>query len=405
MQEQTTAFQERVKRLAYRFERQSAFAEGYSPLYSRLFSILAAWFQAPGRYEDPVVRWLVEAGTGRNTFDIPLLLLAGLHGRVLAGTAPTLAAYFPTAGGSWPPEAAADEQLPAVLRQAILAGRQELAAFIQQANVQTNETGRGLAWLLPLAYLPWPAVQLVDLGASAGLNLVADQRAYRLLDQEEQVLLDLGAGQPVQFVTRCQGNVQPLAEAGQVPRITGRLGCDLMPFALETPADELKLMSYVWGDQPQRLARLREGLAALHLVNENDTPVHLVQANLPADLPTLLAGLSGETPLVLYNTYMTIYLEEHGAGLRPVIAAWATTQHRPVLWLQWEPPRGEFPDDDDDEAPEDWCAWMVDLWLEDGRHEQWRLAWVHPHGTQASFGRDFSRYVRFTQTLLPNFPL
>lgn len=397
MQEQTTAFEERVKRLAYRFERQSAFAEGYSPLYSRLFAILAMWFQAPSRYEDPIVRWLVEAGRGRNTFDVPLLLLAGLHGRVLAGEAPALAAYFPTAGSSWPPDAAADEQLPAILRDTILQARPQLAAFIQQANVQTNETGRGLVWLLPLAYLPWPAVELVDLGASAGLNLVADQRAYRLVDQQEEVLLDLGEGQPVQFVTRCRGNVQPFATAGPLPRIAGRLGCDLMPVAVETQADELRLMSYVWGDQTQRLARLREGLVALHRVNEGETPVHMAQANLPGDLPALLGGLSGEIPLVLYNTYMTIYLEEHGAGLRPVIAAWAATQQRPVLWVQWEPPTKELAYEQDEAPPEDWCAWTVDLWLGQGEHYQWRPAWVHPHGTQAIFGRDFSRFVEFVQ--------
>ena len=65
---------------------------------------------------------------------------------------------------------------------AILARREPLAAFIRSANVQTNETGRGLAWLLPVACLGWPAVHLVELGASAGLNLVAERRGYRLMD-------------------------------------------------------------------------------------------------------------------------------------------------------------------------------------------------------------------------------
>src|SRR5690606_1327638 len=68
------------------------------------------------------------------------------------------------------------------LRETIFARRDSLAAFIRRANVQTNETGRGLVWLLPVACLGWPAVHLVELGASAGLNLVADQRAYRLVE-------------------------------------------------------------------------------------------------------------------------------------------------------------------------------------------------------------------------------
>lgn len=44
---------------------------------------------------------------------------------------------------------------------------------------------------------------LVDLGTSAGLNLVAERRAYRLQDKETgATLADVGLGEPVQFVTQ-----------------------------------------------------------------------------------------------------------------------------------------------------------------------------------------------------------
>lgn len=183
-------------KLRRRFYKQEEFAAGYAPLYARLFGTLVHWFDnGPG---DAVVDWLMDVGDGRSPFDIPLLLAAALHRDVLMGVpeAAALARYYPTAGGR------ADGQMPAFetgLRSAILARRDAITPFIQSATVQTNETGRGLVWVLPLLLTGWEAVHLVDLGAGAGLNLVADQRAFRLLDENKELIADLGLGTPARY--------------------------------------------------------------------------------------------------------------------------------------------------------------------------------------------------------------
>ncbi|MCA9925861.1 MAG: DUF2332 family protein, partial [Anaerolineales bacterium] len=222
--------------LTRRFHKQEEFAAGYAPLYAHLFGTLAHWFDGgPG---DPIVDWLMAAGNGRAAFDVPLLLVAALHRDVLMGVpeAAALARFYPTVGGS------ADWQSPAfagTLREAILVRRDALTPFIQTATVQTNETGRGLAWVLPLLFTGWEAVHLVDLGASAGLNLVADQRAFRLLDENEQIIADLGLGTPPQFQTICQFGPQSSVISPQsFPHILSRTGCDIAPFRLETAVDE-----------------------------------------------------------------------------------------------------------------------------------------------------------------------
>jgi hypothetical protein len=124
-------------RLSRRFRRQQAFAAGYAPLSSRVCGLLADWLEV-GADRDPVAAWLLAAGRGRASFDVPLLLLAGLHREVLAGEPAVveLARYYPSAGGALDPAGAG---FAAALRAALLALRPQLAAFLQQASVQTNE--------------------------------------------------------------------------------------------------------------------------------------------------------------------------------------------------------------------------------------------------------------------------
>jgi hypothetical protein len=174
-----------------------------------------------------------------------------------------------------------------------------------------------------------------------------------------------------------------------MPAIASRTGCDLAPVKLETAADEVMLMAFIWGDQPQRLARLREGLAAYHQTQASEAPVRVYPAELPADTTSFLQTYVPTTPplpVVIYNTTMTMYLADKGASLRERIGGWAAGQNRPVLWLQWEPAY------DGPEPPETgWCAWTADLW-QDGQHRQWQLGWVHPHGTAAWIGVQFDKW-------------
>ncbi|MCL4870033.1 MAG: DUF2332 family protein [Anaerolineae bacterium] len=364
-------------RLYHRFRAQEQFAAAYSPLYAHFFATGAAWAEQP---DHPVTRWLLEIGQARDPFDICLLLAAAIHRDVLAGHAAAhpLTPYYPTVGGPRSPD---DPALPDLWQATILARRKAYTPFLQTNTVQTNETGRGLAWLWPLGHTGWSQLNLVDLGASAGLNLVADRRAYRFTDEATgEVLADVGQGQPVQFITHLLNRHDlpphsfPAADQ-PMPHILSRTGCDLHPFGLDSPEQELTLMAYIWGDQPHRLQRLREGITAWHEVMGNAAaPIHPI--DLPDELPTFLAHLPDNgAPVLIYNTWMSSYLKNKGAGLRTHIHHWAQSQTRPTLWTQWEPLH------DGPEPPHfGWCAWLVDLW-QDGQHQQWQLGWIHPHGT------------------------
>ena len=378
-----------IQRLAFRFRRQQEFSTGYSPLYAHIFGVIAGWLESPSAIDDPVVAWLIEVGCKRRSLDVTLLLAAGLHRDILAGVPAVaeLVRYFPSVGGSYTPDG---PRFEGALRDSILARRSNLAPFVQSHTVQTNETGRGLCWLLPVLATGWESVHLVDLGASAGLNLVAEQRAYRLLNARTgDILADLGYGRPVQFVTRCQGDVDLLTrfKTENLPLIVSRKGCDIAPFPLTNRDDELTLTAFVWADQNQRVQRLREGIKACKQIEQSEAPVRLHRVDLPDELNLFLhQHIPAEpvAPVIIYNTWMTSYLHDKGQSMMHNIDQWAAGQERPVLWLQWEPAR-----DGSEPAEFGWCAWTADVWQR-GEHRQWRLGWAHPHGGQMEFGKGFA---------------
>ncbi len=367
-----------VKKLGEKFRQQEDFCQGYAPLYQRLFGAVAGWLQADNAGTDELVVWLADAGKHRKPLAVTLLLASGLHRAILAGELPALAAYYPSVGGRRPFD---DPAFAPTLRDAILEKRPALAELMVDSTIQTNETGRGLSWLLPLALTGWETVHLVDLGASAGLNLLADQRHYRLMPAHSRAAsFHLGAGAPPQFESQCQGakaydhiraNLRPL------PRIASRLGGDVRPFPLKSAADELALLSFVWPEHPERRARLQEALAVRRRLNG---AIRLEALNLPEGVEDFLAAFvpADDHPVLIYNTIMALYLSDRGASLRQRIGQWALGQNRPVLWAQWEY------SSEPDTVAGSWAQWTVDLW-QNGRHNSQALGWAHPHGGHLRF--------------------
>ncbi len=385
---------QRLTQLAQRFRQQQQFADEYSPLYAALFGTVADWLTY--RPHDPAAKWLLAAASTRAAFDVTNLLAAGLHYEVLRGSdeVSELAAYYPTVGGDASSKhlfgdgegsaSKVTQNFEQALQKAVLARQNSLETFMQTNTVQTNETGRGISWLLPLSFSGLAGVHLLDLGASAGLNLIAEQRAFQFVDAaNDSLLLQLGLGEPTQFRVHINGDAAGLiATSCRQPQILSRTGCDIHPFRLESTADEQTLTSFVWADQVERVRRLREGVAAFQMVQQSEVPVRLFGVNLPDDLTAFLnqqkSGLL--EPLAIYNTYIRIYLPDKGKMLRMLISDWAERQQRVVVWIQWEPP--SLMSSIKQEAPNfGWLAWTVEVWHKNENH-RFQLGWVHPHGQQ-----------------------
>jgi hypothetical protein len=244
-----------------------------------------------------------------------LRLMGAVHRLVLRGDAPGLAAHYPSAGGhpddAWPAFAG-------VLRE----HRDELRRLVENP-VQTNEPGRSIALLggfLEVARVTGRPLRLLEVGASAGLNLRFDRYRYEL-DGERWG----AAASPVVIRTRLAGPGRP--PLGTRLEIASRAGCDRRPVDPRTEEGRLTLTSYVWPDQLERLERLQ---AALEIAGDVDAPVERAGA---ADwTEARLAEPAPGAATVVFHSIVMQYLpdEERERFERAV-------RSHGVAWLRMEP--------------------------------------------------------------------
>jgi hypothetical protein len=236
--------------LAVRFRRHAAalVRDARSPLCVALMLGAAEDLEADG----PVARLFTDVPALPGS--VPQLrLLAALHHLVLSGQAPELAAFYPSVGGGRPPEGAWAAAAATIER------RFDWIRDRLYLTVQTNEPGRStvlypaLLWLTERHRLP---IRLLELGASAGLNLIPERYCYLV---GPEVLGD--ASSAVRFAEPLgPGPPVDLRAAARAMRISRRAGCDRHPLNPADPDDRLSLLSYIWPDEMPRIARMRGAL-------------------------------------------------------------------------------------------------------------------------------------------------
>jgi hypothetical protein len=242
--------------------------------------------------------------------------MGAVHRLVLRGDVPELAAHYPSVGGRpdqpWPP-----------FLDTLRDHRDELRRLVDRP-VQTNEPGRCAALLggfLEVVHQTGLPLRLLEVGASAGLNLRFDRYRYELGDHAWGP-----AGSPVTIRVHHTGGRPPLDAPLDV---AARAGCDPQPVDPLTEAGRLTLLSYVWADQLERIERLR---AALTLATEVEVQVERARA---ADwIEARLAERSPGVATVVFHSIVMQYLPdaERERFRRAVENAPDT-----VAWLRMEP--------------------------------------------------------------------
>lgn len=280
---------ERFRRHADSLERS-----GRSPLYVRLMREAADDIEAGG-----VVARVFE-GVPVPPRSVPSLrLMAALHHLALSGRAPFELSVV---------EEHFDEVHERVRR-----------------TVQTNDVGRSavlyaaLLWLTERHSKP---IRLLELGASAGLNLLADRYCYVIGGVE------LGdPSSPVRLVEPWERPPQIDVEraAGRL-RVVERGGCDLAPLDPTDPDDRLTLLSYIWPDEPERMQRTR---AALELARRSPAPVER------ADARSWLRGVGSGPPGALTVVWQSVFRQYLPPGEWEALDA--AHPGGDTVWVRMEP--------------------------------------------------------------------
>jgi hypothetical protein len=198
---------------------------------------------------------------------------------------------------------------------------------------QTNEVRRSGALLpgfLVIAKRFAKPLALSELGASAGLNLLWDRYRYAI---GQGGWGDINS--PVVIVPEWRGKPLPVAAAS----VAERAGCDLNPVDASNPEHRLRMLSYVWTDQADRLERAR---AALTMAAQQG--VHVEKSDAIEWLRKRLARPFPGRTHVIYHTiawqYFPKHLQKQGEDLVMQAGARAT-EAAPLARLQLETDDGE----------------------------------------------------------------
>jgi hypothetical protein len=148
-------------------------------------------------------------------------------------------------------------------------------------RTQTNEVGRCIPLLIGLDRIAGP-IALIELGAAAGLCLAVDRYSSRFDGGPV-----LGRGAPLLTATTTGRGAAPT----RLPELVWRRGVDLAPLAVTDPDDVRWLEALLPPDRPERRARLRAAVAAVH-----DDPPIVVPGDALDALPQLVAAARSEAP-------------------------------------------------------------------------------------------------------------
>jgi hypothetical protein len=251
---------------------------------------------------------------------INLRLLAGVFRLVLTGRALELVPFYPCLGGTAPPEKAWP-----VMRELIGKHVDELHSALA-VPPQTNEVGRSVALLVGLFDLVAASgvrrIRLLELGASAGLNLLLDHYAYRgeswqfgFTDSE------------VQFVNPIEGRVHP-----EHFMIMVRAGCDLYPVDATTAEGRLLLTSFVWPFDLDRHVRLGSALAIAAA-----RPVRIDKASASSWLPHALAADRDELPVVWHSITQMYWPNDELTAVESILSDYGSRSRLGEVSLEYHP--------------------------------------------------------------------
>jgi hypothetical protein len=232
-------------RAAFRRQGESCAALG-SPFMGRLMSLVAVRLDASTPPGARILSWTGDVSSDGQS--VPLRLAGALHALVLEGLDAELAAAYP-------PNAASDDALWRAVEGALGRHPERIMAWLDRAP-QTNEVRRS-AVLLPAIWwllgrtgaLP---LALSELGASAGLNLSLDRFAI-----ETPWGVAGAEGSVVHLRPEWRGMPPPPRPVA----VADRAGVDRHPLDPSDAGDALRLRSYIWPDQPERMALTRGAIA------------------------------------------------------------------------------------------------------------------------------------------------
>ena len=199
----------------------------------------------------------------------------------------------------------------------------ELTRVMLARRTQTNEPAR-CAMLLPALAMIGGPLALLEVGASAGLTLLADRYSYDYGGHR------VDGTDPMAPTISCDAR-GPVPLPGKMPRIVWRAGLDLNPLDVTSEDDVRWLECLLWPGETGRAERLAGAVATAR----RDPPA-LHRGDLLTDVSSLARLAPRDATLVIYHSAVLAYVDEAGrrefaAVVADLGAAWLSNEAPGVI--------------------------------------------------------------------------
>lgn len=239
---------------------------------------------------------LVLASNVPSTQPAPNLFFSAVHYLLMrdAGDAHPLREFFPDLAVQ---HNMREDPYP-VFRDYCLTHAAEIRKLLETRRVQVNEIGR-CAYFLPAFQLVAQRISgepmaLIEVGASAGLNLFWDRYAYDYGADGQYGALD----SEIVLPCRLRGERRPRLYA-EMPQVNVRFGIDLHPNDVLDDDSMLWLRALVWPEQVERAKRLEK---AIDLAREH--PPLVIAGDALDIVPRALEGIACDMPVLLFHSFV-----------------------------------------------------------------------------------------------------
>ncbi len=267
------------------------------------------------------------------------ILFAAVHFLLLRGADHPLRRYYPNLNGGARRDG---ENVFPLFADFCARRRDELLPLIRSRVTNTNEVARSgtlNAGFRALAQEADEPLHLIEVGPSAGLNMIWDRYRVRYIRGAENYCTD-AAGATLTIDVELKGEKIP--PHGPAPEIARRIGLERNPVDLSDADDRDWLRALVWPDQAGRFARLA---AALDILGEARPEI------LRGDALELLPDVLGQVPqgetVCVYHSFVTYQFSQEmraafdalltAAGLRRTVwrlSLEGRTDHECLLTLR-----------------------------------------------------------------------
>ena len=302
--------------LSARFKR---FAElecrNNSPLYERLALGIAA---------DPEI--LALAANAREDQPLPNLFFGAVHLLLLDSKDHPLAAFYPSAS----PVSDREKDAYPYFRSFCLDHSKAIIELVRSHLVQTNEVSRSACLMPAFCLMARQAgnfpLSLVEIGASAGLNLLWHHYGYDYGERERYG----DPSSPVQIISEFRGLRRPTIPL-EFPKVALRLGLDLNPIDVCDPQACLWLRALVWPEHRDRAELL---MRALEMARQH--PTDLKAGDALDLLPEVLPDIPPDTALCIYHTHtLNQFSSEARERLSYLFAEHSKHRELFVISIEW----------------------------------------------------------------------